>query len=105
VDNTRCIPHQESGSSIGLRFEVFAQASGVTAVAVTPPAPPRLFAYPKQGQTAAQHSKDRSECEASAAAQSGWDPSAPAGTGKAAAGEAYTRALAACLEGRGYSIR
>ena len=101
VDRTTCVPHQESGSDIGLRFETFAQAPGAPPPAAARPTAPRVFAYPKQGQSASQQAKDRAECEASAAAQAGANTGAPTG----AAASAYTSALAACLEGRGYSTR
>jgi hypothetical protein len=104
ADHMTCVPHQESGSDISLRFETFALAPGAPPVAVAPPAPAHVYAYPKQGQSAAQQAKDRSECEASAATQGGADAQAPAG-GTTAAGGAYARALAACLEGRGYTVR
>jgi hypothetical protein len=105
VDNTHCVPHQESGTLIDLRFEVLAEAPGTKAVAVASAPPVRVFAYPKHGQTAAQQSRDRAECEAGAAAESGPDAAAPPGAAKVPAGEAYLRALTACLEARGYSVR
>jgi hypothetical protein len=101
-DNTRCIPHQESGSTIDLRFEVLSGAPGATSVA-TAAAPPRVFIYPKAGQSKEQEAKDRGECETTAATQSGYDPAHPvADPGKRAA---YTAALGACLEPRGYTVR
>ena len=93
-DRTTCVPHQESGSLIDVRFDTFAAAPG-GAASVAPAAPAaQVYAYPKQGQTAAQQAKDRTECEAIAAAQSGQDPPAARAT-----------ALSACLAGRGYSVR
>ena len=105
VDHTTCVPHQESGSLIDLRFEAFAPVKGAATVAAPTPASPQVFVYPKQGQSAAQQAKDRSECQASATAASGFDPAAPATAGAQASGAAYSRALAACLEARGYSVR
>ena len=81
-----------------------------------------LFAYPKNGQTSDQQSKDTFECHQWAAGQTGFDPSlagsAPAVSATAGAGAAparasastgkqqdYMRAQAACLEGRGYSVQ
>lgn len=83
-----------------------------------------LYAYPKNGQTPEQQSKDTFECHKWAAAQTGFDPTlggsvtAPApGANASAAGMApaaspspsrwqdYRRAQAACLEGRGYSVQ
>jgi hypothetical protein len=105
VDHTTCVPHQESGSLIDLRFEAFAPVKGAMAAAAPVPAPPQLYVYPKQGQSAAQQAKDRSECQTSATAASGYDPAAPPTAGAPASGDAYSRALAACLEARGYSVR
>lgn len=63
-----------------------------------------LIAYPKNGQTEAQQTADKSECSAWAISQSGFDPSqtATASTNKHSD---YMRAQAACLEGRGYSVQ
>jgi hypothetical protein len=91
VDRTTCIPHQESGSAINLRFETFAAAPG-TAAADAPS--PQVYAYPKQGQTAAQQARDRTECESDAATQGSLGQTA-----------ARAKALAACLAARGYSVR
>jgi hypothetical protein len=85
-----------------------------------PQANTNLFAYPKNGQTAQQQSKDTFECHQWAAGQSGFDPTAagsvaaptpgantPAPAPSSAPGrrEDYMRAQAACLEGRGYSVQ
>ena len=95
-------------------------------------APPQLYAYPKNGQTAQQQATDKRECGSWASAQTGLNPApnatAPAqtapGNGNAsnaqpdqgnAAGNAntpgtaqqwqnYLRAESACLEARGYTV-
>ena len=54
-----------------------------------------LFAYPKNGQSAEQQARDRQECRNWAASQMG--------SGTDSAGN--LRAQAACLEGRGYSVK
>jgi hypothetical protein len=83
-----------------------------------------LFAYPKNGQTAEQQSKDTFECHQWAAGQTGFDPTLagsaaatpgagahanvappPAATGSPGRQQDYMRAQAACLEGRGYSVQ
>jgi len=83
------------------------------------PASSRLFAYPKNGQTAEQQSKDRIECEQWAAAQIGFDPTRPVTAAASSPGAAalptgiaspavrqdYLRAQSACLGGRGYSVQ
>ena len=67
------------------------------------------FAYPQQGQSAEQLAKDRYECHRWAADQTGFDPTQASGgvPPAEAAGRAgaYRRAQAACLSGRGYSVK
>ena len=55
-----------------------------------------LFAYPKNGQSATQQAKDRTDCQQWASGQVGSD---------ATRHPDYLRAEAACLTGRGYSVR
>jgi hypothetical protein len=62
-----------------------------------------LIAYPKNGQTAEQQSKDKYECHKWAVGQTGYDPTT-GGAAPAAKRPEYMRAQAACLEGRGYSV-
>jgi len=74
-------------------------------------APPstEVFAYPMKGQTPAQQSRDRAECQRWAADQAGFDPSQATGAGPAQEAMAkraeYMRAQGACLTGRGYSVK
>lgn len=64
-----------------------------------------LFMYPKTGQSAEQQGTDRYECHRWATDQTGFDPSqASAGTTERKR-EDYLRAMTACLEGRGYSVK
>lgn len=79
----------------------------------------KLFAYPKNGQTPEQQSKDRIECEQWAAAQTGFDPTVAGGVAGSTPGatampaaipspvmrQDYLRAQSACLGGRGYSVQ
>ena len=60
-----------------------------------------VFVYPNHGQSAEQTSKDRYECYLWAVDQTGFDPS----SGEAGDTNAYRRALGACLEGRGYTVK
>jgi len=92
------------------QYQVVAAPVGIEQGATTQ-APPsdRLFVYPKEGQPAAQRSSDEYECHRWAVEQSGFDPTQPSG-GVAAAQLArkrndYFRADAACLKGRGYTVR
>ncbi len=72
-----------------------------------------LIAYPKNGQTSAQQATDKYECHKWAAGQSGFDPvqagstqaGAPPAIAPGSARSDYLRAQAACLEGRGYSVK
>ena len=68
-----------------------------------------LFIYPQAGQPPDQQASDRYECHKWATSQTGYDPT-QAGGGVApdqtvARGADYKRAMRACLEGRGYSVR
>jgi hypothetical protein len=68
-----------------------------------------LFIYPQQGQSPDQQATDRYECHKWASSQTGFDPTQPGGgvapEETVAKGDAYKRAMRACLEGRGYSVR
>lgn len=69
----------------------------------------QLFTYPKNGQSEQQQATDRFECHSWAANQTQYDPSqvdANASTNERQGKHAdYTRAMTACLEGRGYSVK
>ncbi len=81
--------------------------------------PARLFVYPRQGQSEDKQASDEYACHRWAAERSGFDPTARAtGSSSAASGSLssaprsedqarsdYQRAQAACLEGRGYTVR
>jgi hypothetical protein len=65
----------------------------------------QTFNYPKNGQTEEQQATDRYQCHQWAVSQSGYDPTrnnAPTAGGQQID---YRRALTACLEGRGYSVK
>jgi hypothetical protein len=63
-----------------------------------------LIAYPKNGQSDQQQAKDKSECRQWAVTQSHYDPAAAATTAASNRWD-YRRAQAACLDGRGYSVK
>jgi hypothetical protein len=78
-----------------------------------PPQPPSaagdVFIYPKNGQSDEQQARDKYECHKWAQNESGFDPTQASGgvppeqaNSKRAA---YQRAMGACLEGRGYSVK
>jgi Family of unknown function (DUF6515) len=68
-----------------------------------------LFIYPKNGQSEEQQSNDKYECHKWAHDQSGFDPTQTGGgvppEQNASARAAYNRAMGACLEGRGYTVK
>jgi hypothetical protein len=66
------------------------------------PASDDLFIYPRNGQCEAQQGTDRYECHSWAASETGFDPTQPSGHGNR---DDYQRAMTACLEARGYSVR
>jgi hypothetical protein len=70
-------------------------------------APADLIAYPKNGQSAEKAATDKYECHKWAAGQTGFDPAAGGSAPGAVPGKRsdYLRAQAACLEGRGYSVK
>jgi hypothetical protein len=68
-----------------------------------------FFIYPKNGQSDAQQAADRYECHRWAATQTGFDPTQPSGgvpPQQASQKRAdYRRAMSACLEARGYTVK
>ncbi len=68
-----------------------------------------FFLYPKNGQTAEQQSVDRYECHSWSKSQTGFDPTQSDGGVPLAQNtekrEHYRRAMTACLEARGYSVK
>jgi hypothetical protein len=85
-----------------------APAPGGQAPGGQPPGYSDLFAYPKNGQSAEQQARDKQECRDWATSQT-QPGNANASGAIASAGpqsqETYQRAEAACLEGRGYSVK
>ena len=72
------------------------------------PKVPKVFLYPKNGQSADQQARDRYDCYRFAVAQSGFDPMRTGANAPAPGGEQqsdFERAQSACFEGRGYSNR
>lgn len=66
----------------------------------------RLYVYPKQGQDEEQQARDRYECHRWAVHQTDVDPSlAEPGDISLADQREYKRAITACLDGRGYSVK
>jgi len=57
-----------------------------------PPAPTQLTIFPERGQSQAQQSRDRAECESWA-------------TQQATSSAAWAGAFTDCMSGRGYAVR
>jgi len=74
-----------------------------------PPAADWLYSYPREGQNEKQQADDRYTCHRWAVDQTGYDPTLPlGGVAESQAAQKrsdYQRALGACLEGRGYSVK
>jgi hypothetical protein len=65
-----------------------------------------IIAYPRNGQSDEQQSTDKFQCHAWAKGQAGFDPTSQASSNaSASARSAYGRAMSACLEARGYTVR
>jgi hypothetical protein len=84
----------------GQGYTVVAPPPGAEAAQPLPPAPPPKPApdpiiYPRSGQTPAQTESDRQECNR-------WATTQPAAVADA---EVFQRAVAACLDARGYTVR
>ncbi|MEM8682294.1 MAG: DUF6515 family protein [Pseudomonadota bacterium] len=77
-----------------------AEAALVTASETTSA---EIFVYPNQGQSDEQRNRDRYECYLWASEQTGHDPGA-GNPDMEKAGD-YRRAISACLEGRGYTVK
>lgn len=74
-----------------------------------PLVPDQLYIYPKQGQSPQKQADDRFACHQWSVKQTGYDPTQPPKDISQAEinanREDYQRAMRACLEGRGYSVR
>ncbi|MDO8721145.1 MAG: hypothetical protein Q7J31_02835 [Syntrophales bacterium] len=78
-------------------------------VSQAPPPAEQMFIYPRQGQSEKMQADDRYACHRWAVGQTGFDPTqSPGGSpepqkiGKQAD---YQRAMSACLDGRGYTVK
>jgi hypothetical protein len=73
------------------------------------PARDGFYLYPKNGQTPEQQAADRFECHTWSKDQTGFDPTQQGGgvspTENGSKSTQYTRAMTACLEARGYSVK
>ena len=79
-----------------------------TAPSVTPPSEEKLFIYPRKGQSEKQQSDDRYQCHRWAVDQTNFDPTQPPGTAETETSKKYAeyrRAMGACLDARGYTVK
>ena len=69
----------------------------------------RIFVYPRQGQSEELQAKDRYECHSWAVGQTHYDPTQPtSGMPQVQLNQMradYQRAMGACLDGRGYTMK
>jgi hypothetical protein len=66
----------------------------------------KLFIYPRNGQNEKQQADDRYQCNSWAVGQTGYDPTKPADATSSLQKKAdYQRAMGACLDARGYSVK
>lgn len=65
----------------------------------------RLFVYPNKGQDEEQQARDRYECHRWAVSETGFDPTLEEDEYSPNDNDSYRRALAACLEGRDYTVK
>jgi hypothetical protein len=69
----------------------------------------RLFIYPREGQSEEQQAEDRYQCHRWAVKQTGFDPTqippSPPDENSIKLREDYQRAMAACLDSRGYTVK
>ena len=90
-------------------YEVVDPPTEQSATTTQPPPSDDLYIYPQSGQSDEQQANDKYECHKWSSSQSGFDPTQSAGgvsPDQVAAKRAdYDRAMRACLEGRGYSVR
>jgi hypothetical protein len=66
----------------------------------------KLFIYPRNGQNEQKQADDRYQCHLWAVGQTGYDPTLSSGSNPSAEKRAdYKRAISACLDGKGYTVK
>lgn len=78
-------------------------------VSQAPPPAEQMFIYPRLAQSEQQQADDRYACHRWAVDQTGFDPTQPQGSApeaqKVEKRADYQRAMGACLDGRGYTVK
>lgn len=78
-------------------------------VSQAPPPAEQMFIYPRLNQSEQQQADDRYACHRWAVDQTGFDPTQPPGASpqiqKTEKRADYQRAIGACLDGRGYTVK
>ena len=77
-------------------------------VSQAPPPAEQMFIYPRLGQSEKQQADDRYACHQWASGQTGFDPTRPPEGSTAQQTDKradYQRAMGACLDGRGYTVK
>ncbi|MEN6621892.1 MAG: DUF6515 family protein [Smithella sp.] len=70
-----------------------------------PTQPEKLYIYPRKGQSEKKQADDKYECHRWAVSQTNYDPTRPGGTTSDRKYEDYKRAMSACLDARGYTVK
>ncbi len=81
-------------------------APPVAAAPVQPAPADRTFIYPRKGQSQQQQAADQYECHRWAVGQTAFDPTQPSASGADPQKRSdYQRAMGACLDARGYTVK
>ena len=105
---TTAVPAQSNNGVIELGPANGTQQPQMSNAAPAMPPQPgtgRMFVYPSKGQSDAQLAMDQTECSGWATKRSGYDPDMRYNNHPPSAYSDYGRAMSACLEGRGYTVR
>ncbi len=65
----------------------------------------QMFVYPRQGQSQQKQADDRYACHSWAVDQTSYDPTKPPAGASETLRDNYQRAITACLDGRGYTVK
>jgi hypothetical protein len=100
VNNTYFVDDPGGFRVVASPFEVTVPVAGIAGGQ----APGDLYSYPAQGQSPEQQSRDRYDCHRWGVTQTGFDPANAVIPNDARLPD-YRRAVSACLEARGYTVK